>query len=237
MAASVFQFPSSQWSESGLKPDTQLWQDRYACLFVCLIRRGWQRNRCMLHLPGITKWHWRREASHTPVIIALREYASCMLRKDTAFVPQVSWADEEGVATLALIRPIWSAGWFNKLHGMRAPFIPCISRPSKKQVHLYRLTESYNVWSAPSLKTYNPRTIVQTYSWKCRCVCVCVREDYYFSMSMELTADAQDNELIEVYCRGCGRGGRRGRRGKGKVSWIYQLHCLKVGYLMKMLGK
>lgn len=116
------------------------------------------------------------EASHTPVIIALREYASCMLRKDTAFVPQVSWADEEGVATLALIRPIWSAGWFNKLHGMRAPFIPCISRPSKKQVHLYRLTESYNVWSAPSLKTYNPRTIVQTYSWKCRCVCVCVRE-------------------------------------------------------------
>lgn len=37
-------------------------------------------------------------------------------------------------------------------------------------------------------------------------------------MSMELTADAQDNELIEVYCRGCGRGGRRGRRGKGKVS-------------------
>lgn len=40
---------------------------------------------------------------------------------------------------------------------------------------------------------------------------------------MELTADAQDNELIEVYCRGCGRGGRRGqawapRQGKGLLN-------------------
>lgn len=60
-----------------------------------------------------------------------------------------------------------------------------------------------------------------------------VCKDCDFSVwSYRLTADAQDNELIEhgVYCRGCGRGGRRGRPGNRKVSQMCELHSEKVDY-------
>lgn len=38
-----------------------------------------------------------------------------------------------GCSHRGLIRPIWSAGFFNELHRIRASFISCISRPSRQK--------------------------------------------------------------------------------------------------------
>lgn len=75
-----------------------------------------------------------------------------------------------------------------------------------QQVHLsFFLPESHSPTVRSIRATYNGSDLFLDMP-------VCVRIVIFCKRSYGLTADAEDNELIEawVHCRGCGRGGRRG---------------------------
>lgn len=141
-----------------------------------------------------------------------------MFCKDTALCLKC-----HGRMERVLLQSFNSTNMVGRLHRTGASFISCISRPSRQKESAGAPFLSSHWITAPEQLCVHP-----THLQMCRPILGHASVDCDLSMwSYRLTADAQDNELIGdgVYCRGCGRGGRRGRlmRSVGLLNvWIAQ---------------